>query len=420
MLCRRAFIGLAAALATIAFVSAPSASAHQHYGYGARADVWIGSWSRAPQGPVEPFVAEPEPLENQTVRMIVRPSVSGDQARIWLSNSYGAAPLVIDAASIGSEGAKGAIKPKSLRQLTFGGDASITIPIGARAVSDPVDLKVKGGRDLVVNLYVESATSVTTLHSDSQTTNYVTPPGDFTKTKKLPQGSTEVLPWYWLTGVDVRVADDADPIVVVAIGDSITDGNTSTVDANKRWPDILAKRLNAKRSFGPAGVLNMGISGNRVLSDLLGDSALARLDRDVLAQTGVTHVILLEGVNDIGIPEFLPTEPAVSADEIIAGMKQIIARAHANGLKIFGGTLTPYRGALYFTEEGEEKRQAVNAFIRDSGAFDGVIDFDKAIRDPKDPSRMLPIYDSGDNLHPSDAGYVKMGKSVNLKLFARY
>lgn len=393
-------------------VSAKDNAANQH---------WVGTWSTSPMSPS--IFAPPPSFNDQTLRQIVHITIGGDLLRVRFSNSFGNESLVINAASIGIQGTGATIFPGSLRQLTFGGDPSIMVPPGARVLSDPVDLTVAAEEDLAISMYVAEYTGDLTLHASAHQTSYISPVGDYTAEEVMPVAETTTS-WFWLTGVEVLAHRNT--FAVVTIGDSITDGSQSTLDANARYPDWLARRLLARYKGEPkVAVLNEGIGGNRILSDGLGVNALARLDRDVLTQSGVTQVILLEGINDIGFPNIpfplppdIPSDP-VSAEEIIAGMKQIIKRAHARGLKIFGGTILPFYEALYFTPEGEEKRQAVNAWIRTSGAFDGVIDFDEALRDPSNPEpfpTMLPIYDSGDNLHPSDAGYERMGEEAEKVL----
>lgn len=332
----------------------------------------------------------------------------------------GSEALIIDAASVAIHDGGGAVLPETLRELTFGGESFVTIPAGARVLSDPVRLRVDAEEDLAISLYVAEETAALTAHSDADQTSFISTPGDFTAADVLPVGETTTS-WFWLTGVDVSTRGRTQ--VIVAVGDSITDGFGSTVDANARWPDILSRLINdRRRGYGHrhsrrVSVLNAGISGNRVLTSFVGPNLLARLDRDILTQTGVTHVILLEGINDIGIPVIFDPSEEVSAEDIIAGMKQFIARSKARGLKVFGGTLLPYRGAVYFTEDGEAKRQAVNEFIRSGRAFDDYIDFDEALRDPDDPQQLLPEFDSGDKLHPSDAGYQRMGEVAFETLF---
>jgi lysophospholipase L1-like esterase len=292
-------------------------------------------------------------------------------------------------------------------------------------VSDPVNLQVPELANLAVSIYLPGNTATTTLteHSDARQTSYFSPPGDFTGALGFtPMGNPvgTAPSWFFLTNVEVQASEHAR--AVVALGDSITDGTNSTPNTNRRWPNFLAARLLSHRGHHNVAVLNQGIAGNAVLHDFLGSNALARFDRDVLAQTGVRYLIVLEGINDIGVPGTDPTlsNLAVSANNIIAGYKQLIERAHAKAIRIFGGTLTPFEGADggFYTPEGETKRQAVNKFIRTSSAFDAVIDFDLAVRDPSHPTRLAPIYDSGDHLHPNDGGYSAMASAIDLSLFA--
>lgn len=378
--------------------------------------IWVGTWASSPASP--PGAATT--FADRTLRQIVHTSIGGDMVRVRFSNVFGTERVRIDAASIGLHEGGGRIVAGTLTTLTFGGEPSITIPTGARVFSDAADLAVDAGQGLAISLHVAAESQASTIHLTASQTSYVSPSGDFVTAEQMPAGTTEIVSWYWLTGVDVLAHRTTK--AVVAVGDSITDGLLSTQDANARWPDVLARRLNDRRKGAKkrVAVLNAGISGNRVLTSGLGPNQLARFDRDVLTQTGVTHVILLEGINDIGFPELPGFEDEdVSAAAIIAGMKQLIERAHARGLTIYGGTIVPYKGAFYYSDDGEAKRQAVNDFIRHGGAFDGVVDFDEALRDPADPLRMLPEYDSGDHLHPGDAGYEKMGETVDLKLFKR-
>ncbi len=268
--------------------------------------------------------------------------------------------------------------------------------------------------DLVIDLYVPNdlgiSPSPVTTHNGASQTNFVSDTGNHSGVTTLPVNARSGA-WFMIARVEVMAPSAT--AAVVTFGDSITDGARSTTDTNSRWPDQLARRLAARKGPGVA-VLNAGISGNRVLGDGAGVSALARFDRDVLMQTGVTHVVVMEGINDIGIAR---NNPSPSAEDLIAGHKQLIERAHARGLKIYGVTLTPFEGAPYYTPEGEAKRQALNSWIRSSGAYDGVIDFDMVTRDPAAPTKFLPAYDSGDHLHPGDAGYKAMGDAVDLAMF---
>lgn len=380
---------------------------------------WVGTWSASMQGQFS-FAGRTLPNEgfdNQTVRMIVRTTIAGHRARVRLSNAFGTAPLVIGAAHIAIRSSAGAIVPASDRTLTFSGKPSITIPPGALVLSDPAELEVPQLGDLAVSVYVPGKTGSPTWHSTGLHTTYLAGPGDFTGKTNIPDASKQPS-WYWLAGVDVTAPRGTG--AVVAFGDSITDGARSTVDADRSWPSDLAQRLLARPGHpAPLAVLNAGISGNRILHDVVGPNALERFDRDALLPSGVEDVIVLESINDIGFSS-IPggADQAVSADDLIAGLRQLIERAHVRGIRVFGGTLTPFDGATYYSPEGETKREAVNSWIRTGGAFDGVIDFDAAVRDPDHPTKVLPAYDSGDHLHPNDAGYKAMADAIDLSLFA--
>jgi lysophospholipase L1-like esterase len=355
---------------------------------------------------------------DQTVRQITHVSIAGKQVRVRLSNAYGTAPLNIGAVHIALQSVAASIAAGSDRALLFNGNGSVTIPAGGLALSDPVDFDVAAFANLAVSVYFPSATGPSTWHQLGVQTAYISTTGDFTASAEMPDG-TSVTSRFVLASVEVAVASKID--AVVTFGDSITDGYGSTVDANHRWPDFLSQRLNANNGSNGTAVLNQGISGNRLLHDIFGPDASARFDRDVLAQAGVTWVIVLEGINDIGIPGALgrPAEE-VSSDEIIVGLQQLIERAREHKILIFGGTLTPFEGTTfpgYYTPAGELKRQAVNAWIRTRADFDAVIDFDQAVRDPTHSTRLLPAYDSGDHLHPNDAGYKAMADTINLELF---
>jgi lysophospholipase L1-like esterase len=360
--------------------------------------------------------ATPINFNNQTLRQIVRTSLGGDRVRVVLSNAFGTSSLAIGAAYVAPRDKDAAIIVRAGRALAFGGSPSVNIPAGASVVSDPVNVPVAPSADLAVDLYLPgdtaASTSPLTTHGGALQTGYVSPEGNHVGEPDMAV-MAKTAAWFFLARVEV-VAPEAVG-AVVTFGDSITDGTRSTLDMNNRWPDQFARRLQAKNI--KLGVLNQGIAGNRVLSDGAGISALARFDRDVLAQSGVSHVIVLESINDIG----LAREAACpSAADLIAGQQQLIERAHARGLKIYGATLLPFEGAAYYTPEGEAKRKAFNEWIRTSKAYDGIVDFDAAVRDAAAPTKLQPQYNSGDNLHLNDAGYQVMANAVDLALFKKH
>jgi lysophospholipase L1-like esterase len=354
---------------------------------------------------------------NQTLRQVVHTSIGGSKARVVLSNVHGNMPLTIGAAHIALRDKGSAILPGSGRAVTFSGRPTITIPANALVYSDPVDLAVPPTSDLAIDVYLPGSTngaSPLAIHQAAFQTNYVSETGNHVGAASLPTIAT-LQNWILLSRVDVLAP--AGVVGLVTFGDSITDGTRSTPDTNNRWPDQLMRRA-ALQSGGPRlAIMNAGIGGNRVLSEGVfnaGANALARFEVDALGIPGVTHIVVLEGINDIGQARQNPTP---TAEDIIAGHKQLIARAHAKGLKVYGATLTPFYGAAYYTEVGEAKRQAVNDWIRNGKAYDAVIDFDKATRDPDDPRKLATAYDSCDHLHPNDAGYKAMADAVDLRLF---
>ena len=378
---------------------------------------WVATWAASPQTAI-PGTPDATGFNDQTVRNIVFSSVSGDLVRVRFTNTFGDLPLQIGDASIAVAGT-GASTSGRIVHLTFGGQPGIQIPTGAEALSDPVRLHVPALQDLAVSVYLPTATGSATLHSLGQQTNYVAS-GDHAGDPGATAYTGQKQSWYFIDAVDV-IAQPQVRGTLVAFGDSITDGFNSTVNANARWPNDLARRLDSRHDT--LAVADEGISGDRVLtSDLCcGENALARFDRDVVDRAGAKEVILLMGINDIGFSVTPPNPvtnplPDVSAAQIIAGYQQIIAQAHAVGLKIFGGTLTPFKGAGYFSTAGEAKREAVNHWILTSGAFDGVIDFASVVADPSDPTMMAPQFDSGDHLHPNDAGYQAMANAIPLRL----
>ena len=374
---------------------------------------WVGTWTTAPAP------AEGAAFSNHTLRMNIRASIGGDTLRVRLSNAYGSRKLVVGAARIGLRDTGPGIIPGSDRKLAFGGAETATIAAGALLVSDPVSLPLPPLCDLAISVYLpgDLPASFGITGRYARQTNYISPPGDFASAVAMPVGKITD-DWYFVCGVDVLASRETGGIV--ALGDSLTDANISTIDAFCRWPDQLARRLQARSDGRPMGVMNQGLGGNRILHDIRGDSGLRRFDRDVLVQPGVTHAIVMLGTNDLR-NRWAKPEEEVTAEEMISGLKQLAVRAQTRGIKIFGATLTPFENETFlpgaWTPERESKRQAVNAWIRDSGAFDAVVDFDKALRDPEHPTRMLPIYDCGDHLHPSDLGYNTMGDAVDLSLF---
>ena len=382
---------------------------------------WVGTWGAGPGGP--PLAANTQTFTDQTVRLIVHSSIGGTRVRIRLSNEMGSTPLRIGAAHIALRAGGADIRAGTDRPLTFSGNTSITIPPGAPVLSDPVDLDVPALSDLAISLYLPGTVGATTIHGTASQTNYVSLPGNFVDAASLPTQRT-ILSWPFLTEVDVEGGQAGGGAAIVTLGDSITDGTRSTPDTNNRWPDWLARRLQTVRDpiqgiNTRLGVVNRGISGNRLLSNppegsLAGRNIQERFDRDVHATAGVRYMTLMIGINDIGNSS--ATNP-VSADDLIAGYRQVIARAHAKGIAVYGATLTPLEGAGYYSPEKEVVRQAVNNWIRSSDEFDAVIDFDRVTRDPSHPTRFLPAYDSGDHLHPNDLGYQAMGNAVPLELF---
>jgi len=375
---------------------------------------WVGSWTTSP------VVTDGLSFANQTLRMIGRVSLGGRRVRVRLSNAFGQKRLAIGAARIALRANGAAIVPGSDRALTFSGKPGCVIPPGALMVSDPVDFDMPPLADVAVSVHLPGEVpenAGVTGHGNCHQTNYISAPGDHTGAAELPVAKTTEA-WVIVTGIEVEAPDGAGGIV--CFGDSLTDANLSSLDTNHRWPDQLARRLAQRANGRSLGIMNQGIGGNRILHDMRGDCGLKRFDRDVLAQPGATHVIVFLGINDIRFRADRAHE-VVSAEEMTNGLGQLAARAKARGLKIFGCTLLTFEDETFlagaYTKEGEAKRQAVNAWIRQSRAFDAVIDFEKALRDPAHPTRMLPPFDCGDHLHPSDAGYDRLGDEIDLKLF---
>jgi lysophospholipase L1-like esterase len=395
-------------------LSASAAAAGALYGSPGEAAErrWVASWAAVPTT-VPP--TPPQVLNNQTVRHVVHLSVGGDQLRVRLTNEFGDTPLRIGEVHVRLGGAD--------RRVTFGGRGSVTVPAGAPIVSDPVHLRVDGGVNLLISVYLPQATPVTTLAAFAFQDNVIAA-GNVTAAREVTPAIT-IQQYLFLSGVSVRAAGAA----IVTLGDSITNGANTVANANHRWPDLLAARLHYTR-----GVANVGVSGNRLLHDpnppagspavayaaYFGQSALRRFDRDVLAQPGAEFLVVLLGVNDLGHPgTTAPADEVVTADDLIWGHRQLIARAHQAGLRAYGATVLPFKDDTlgFYSPENERKRSALNRWIRSSGEYDGVIDFDAAVRDPADPLRLRAAYDSGDHLHPNDAGMAAMADAVPLRLF---
>jgi lysophospholipase L1-like esterase len=386
------------------------------YGQAPKADHWVATWGTA-EMLVRPQQAPAAAgFHNQTVRMVVRTSIGGRRLRIKVENAFGSAPVEIGAAHIALRAKDSEIVAGSDRALTFSGRPGCILSPGVVRLSDPVDLNVPALTDLAVSLFFPGETGPPTVHGTGLHTTYISKEGDFTGRPAIDDPASTVLSYYWLAAVDVEAPAGA--AALVTFGDSITDGTASTTNADHSWPALLAARLAKNKKTAMIGVANMGISGNRVLYDGAGSSALARFDRDVLSQSGVRWVMLLEGINDIGRVG-TPSPEAPTADDLIAAYRQIVAIAHTHGLKVIGCTLTPYEGAGYSREPGEAVREAVNTFIRTGGEFDAVVDFEAATRDQANPKRSRASFDPGDHLHPNDAGYQAMADAVDLGIFTR-
>ncbi|GAA3435084.1 SGNH/GDSL hydrolase family protein [Kutzneria kofuensis] len=393
----------------------------------ASATHWVDTWTAMPQltepanMPPAPFTQPNLVLANSTVRQTVHVSTAGRQLRLQLSNAFGGADLPITAVSVAlpADGKAGvsAIAPGTSRTVTFDGQPSVTIPVGALAVSDPVDLSVTAQSNLTVTLYLatgQASTNITS-HPGSRTTSYLLA-GNHLDDADL-SGATPVDHWYFLSAVELLSTTRSAGVAIV--GDSITDGRGSTTNGNDRWPDALIARLQAGRDTRDISVLNQAAGGNRVLHDGLGPNALGRFDRDVLAQSGINWSMVFEGVNDIGTATPDPTTQHQVVQNLIMAYQQMVTRAHAHGIRVYGATITPFGGNSYDDPDGyrEAARQSVNTWIRTSGRFDSVIDFDRVARDPANPRQLLPAYDTGDHLHLNPVGYQALGRAVPLSLF---
>jgi lysophospholipase L1-like esterase len=393
----------------------------------ASAAAWVTTWAAAPLPPsaaMGPFPATPS-FANQTIRQVVRISAGGNRVRVRFTNEYGTKPLAIGAARITLADVKGNEQAASAQTLRFAGKPSTLIPAGAPMLSDPVDLRTEALATLSISIYLPEDTGQCTCHQAGMQTAYVSDAGNFVDKAFPPK--EKPLSRAFISGVEVEASTPTK--VIAVLGDSISDGVGSSNDANHRWPDLLAERLVARDARKGWGVANLGISGNRLLNDGAGQSALARFDRDILSVPGLSYVIVFLGVNDLGISygnlppgpfgEFFKKQQPASkptAESMIAGYRQLIDRAHAKGVKIFGATIAPYEGAMYYSAEGNGVREEINKWMRSSGAFDAVLDFDAAFRDPQKPTQMAIPLQSGDHLHGSDLGYEAVAKSIDLAL----
>ncbi|MFF5536772.1 GDSL-type esterase/lipase family protein [Streptomyces cinerochromogenes] len=389
---------------------------------------WVNTWTGMPQLtepanlPPAPYTGEKSVLVDTTLRQTVRVTAGGPRIRLRFSNAYGDTPLPLTAVTValprGGRAGVDAVEPGSLRRVTFAGRDSVTVPVGAQMVSDPLDFELRAGSELTVTAYTArgQASLALTSHPGSRTTSYLVH-GDHARDADLA-GATAVDHWYLLS--DVEVLAPGRTRAVALVGDSLTDGRGSTTNGNDRWPDQFYDRLHSNPATADIAVLNQAAGGNRVLNDGLGPNVLARLDRDVLSRGGVAWLILFEGVNDIGTADATTEAQRAAAEDLIAGYRQIVVRAHAQGIRVYGATITPFGGNTQYDDpagEREAARQRVNAWIRTPGHFDAVIDFDRAVRDPEAPDRLLPALHVGDWLHLNPEGYRVLAAAVPEGLF---
>ena len=409
-------------LTTIALTMLPSAPVLSQT---AAAGHWTGSWAASQQVPESQNALPPEDLHDATLRQIVHLSVGGSSVRVHLSNAFGSAPLHLTSVHIARPLSTSSprIDPATDRTLRFGGAEDVTVPAAAEYISDPIDYRVEPLTDLAITIHFDQPPARETGHPGSRQVSFLIH-GDALSAPDLSHAKT-FEHWYQISGVDTLSSGSPSPRSIVALGDSITDGHGATTNGNNRWTDDLARRLQAQPSTRAVGVLNQGIGGNHILTDGLGPNALARLDRDVIAQPGARYLIMLEGINDLGALSrevtSTPAQHKALIHNLTSGYAQIVERAHQAGLTVIGATVTPYLGSDYYHPgtQNEADREALNRWIRTPGHFDAVLDFDKTIRDPSEPTRLLPAYDCGDHLHPSPAGYKALADGIPLSLFTR-
>ena len=423
--------GTALTLCAVALCSAPIQLRAQSTAAPVASEGWVTAWATAQQlaptrvlfggrnepPPPPPGARVPATLKDQTVRMVAKPTIGGRRVRIRLANALEKAPLRVGAVHVALRQAAAAIVPASDRAVTFGGRTSTLLPPGAEVVSDPVDLAVAALADVAVSLYLPNETGPPTIHPDGMHTAYIAPGNAAAQATFNPSATTTA--YLWLSAVDVLSPAGAGAIV--AFGDSITDGVGATLDGDRAWPSLLAARLASERSSQPLSVLNLGLSGNRLLRHGFGLSALSRFDRDVRSHAGARWMIVLFGINDITFPAVpgMPSTEAVTSDDVIWGLQQLVERAHVHGIKVAGATIMPVGGVATYTEGGETVRQTVNRWIRSGGAYDAVIDFDAVVRDPADAKRLRSNFDPGDHVHPNDAGNQAMAAAIDVSLFRR-
>jgi lysophospholipase L1-like esterase len=410
-------------LAALALVFHSAVAVHAAAHPKTKPQVWVASWGTSQQIPEPQNAMQTDDLRDATLRQIIHLSVGGPSLRVHLSNAFGTEPLRFTSVHVARpiSPSTSAIDPATDRPLLFSGSPDVIVPPGSDFVSDPLDYPVAALSDLAVTFHLDAPPARQTSHPGSRATSYYVH-GDLVSASDLPD-ARHVDHWYQLTAVDVLETQGA--AAIAALGDSITDGHGATTNGNDRWTDILAQRLQASPATRSIGVSNQGIGGNHILTDGLGPSALARFDRDVLAPTGVHWLIVFEGVNDLGglglRAGATPADHAAFVQRILSAYEQMVTRANAHGLRVYGATITPFVGSGYYHPGAltEVDRQAINTWIRAAGHFDAVIDFDSVVRDPQNPDHLLPAFDCGDHLHPSPAGYKAIGEAIPLSLFAQ-
>lgn len=371
---------------------------------------WVSAWYAPPMAPLDHGISH-EGFSNQTIRMVVHPHMQGDQLRIHLTNVFGEQAVVIEQVQVALSTAGASTAAGTSHPVTFDGSQSVTLPIGKAVTSDPVPMNLKQNQNVTVSLFISRPSGPVTWHRYSMQKTYVAD-GNHVSDQKGVSFNGSDQDWFWLDGLDVRALSSVKGAIAV-IGDSIVNGNHSKVNANHRWPDYLAKRLNAEQP-NTWSIINSGISANRLLSQtpIIGEKPINRIQRDAFDLTGIKGVIISEGLNDI---RHSPDQ--VTSDQLINEMKKLIKAGHKKGLKVYGATLVPYKGAKLYSENGEKTREQVNHWIRTSGAFDGILDFDQAVRDPAHPKQYRPGYHAEDHFHPNDKGYQLMANSVDLSIF---